>query len=60
VTAEPVTACLLHGDYHVMDAECWGAVLDWQDRHQHLSERQRRNAYQAAVEKRALAAIRKD
>jgi hypothetical protein len=43
-----------------MDADCWGAVLDWQEAHQHMPESQRRDAYQAAVEQRALAAIRKD
>lgn len=58
--AAPVTACLLHGDYHRMEADCWGAVLDWQERHHHLPEPQRRDAYQAAVERRALAAIREN
>lgn len=54
----PITACLTHADYHVMDPDCWGAVLDWNDRHQHLPEAERRNAYQAVVERRILDRLR--
>jgi hypothetical protein len=58
VTTQPITACLLHADYHLMDPDCWGAVLDWQETHQHLPEQQRRDDYQAAVEHRILDQLR--
>lgn len=52
--ATPITACILHADYHRMDTDCWGATLDWQDQHQHVPEAQRRDGYQAAVERLIL------
>lgn len=58
--AVPITACLLHADYHRMDRECWGVVLDWQNNHLSLPERQRRNDYQAAVERAILNHVRED
>lgn len=60
MNATPITACLLHADYHRMDRDCWGVVIDWQDRHQHLPEQQRRNDYQAAVERRILEQTREE
>lgn len=56
--AGPITACLLHADFHVMAPECWGSVLDWQSAHEGIPEAQRRDAYQAAVERRMLDALR--
>jgi hypothetical protein len=55
--ATPVTACLLHADYHRMGGECWGVVLDWQERHQGVPEAQLRNDYQDAVERRILDSL---
>lgn len=55
--SEPTT-CLLHADCHVMSEECWGATLKWFFEHDSLSDRDKRNAYQAAVERRMLDAIR--
>lgn len=48
------TMCLLHGDYHAMIPDCWGAALDWQLAHPHLDGPEGRDAYQAAVERRML------
>ncbi|MFD5899075.1 hypothetical protein [Streptomyces sp. NPDC060366] len=56
-TAIPVqspTACLLHADVHVMDADCWAAVLNWQAANDHLEPHEAHDAYQAAVERRML------
>ena len=55
---EVITACLLHADFHVMESECWGATLDWYTAHQDVPEAQRRDAYQAEVERRMLNALR--
>lgn len=52
--AEPITACLLHGDVHVMSQECWEVTIDFELTHQHLLPQDRRDAYQAAVERKML------
>lgn len=52
-TAQP-TMCLRHGDFHVMDSDCWGATLDWQLAHPHLEGQAGRDAYLAAVERQML------
>jgi len=52
-TTQP-TMCLRHGDYHVMDGDCWAVTLDWYVDHQHLDEQTGRNAYLAEVERRML------
>jgi hypothetical protein len=49
-----MTACLLHGDFHVMSHECWDVTLDYELDHQHLNPQDRRDAYQAAVERKML------
>lgn len=54
MTDQPITACLLHADFHVMSSECWGATLDWMLDHQNIPEAQRRDAYQAQVERQML------
>lgn len=54
----PITACLLHADFHVMRPECWGVTLRWGEAHQHVPEGQRRDAYQAEVERRILREVR--
>jgi len=51
--AEPTT-CLLHGDFHVMGHECWDVTLDFELDYQHLAPQDRRDAYQAAVERKML------
>jgi hypothetical protein len=55
---QPITACLLHADYHVMAPDCWGATLDWDFAHQNIPEADRRSVYQAEVERRILATLR--
>lgn len=52
------TACLLHGAFHVMRQDCWAATTDWYFEHQEIGEAERRNAYQAAVERRMLNNLR--
>lgn len=54
MTTAPITACLLHADYHAMTTECWGVTLDWYVDHQDKPDREQRNDYQAAVERRIL------
>lgn len=56
--AEPITACLLHADYHAMAPDCWGVTLDWMFGHEDIPEPQRRDAYQAAVERSILNELR--
>lgn len=51
---ERPTACLLHADIHVMRQECWGVTLEWNLEHQHLDLAERRDDYQAAVERKML------
>jgi hypothetical protein len=46
--------CLLHGDFHVMDGDCWGATFDWQVAHPHLESQAARDAYLAGVERQML------
>lgn len=46
--------CLLHADFHPMSGDCWAACLDWSIQHQHLPEDQRRDLYQAEVERAML------
>ena len=48
------TMCLLHGDFHAMSQDCWGATMDWYMDHQHLGEQDSRDAYLAAVERKML------
>ncbi|WP_329126214.1 hypothetical protein [Streptomyces sp. NBC_01353] len=47
-------ACILHGDFHPMTSECWGATLDWYLAHEHLGQAAARDAYMAAVERKML------
>lgn len=54
----PITACLLHAEYHVMSPECWTATLEWEGRHESLPEAEQRTAYQADVERAILKALR--
>lgn len=54
MTDAPITACLLHADYHLMNRECWDTTLDWYFERQHLSAGAQRAAYQGAVERRIL------
>lgn len=56
--ASQPTACLLHGAFHVMGQECWATTVDWYFEHQELTEAQRRDGYQAAVERRMLDDLR--
>jgi hypothetical protein len=49
-----MTACLLHGDFHVMGHECWDVTLDFELDYQHLAPQDRRDAYQFAVERKIL------
>ena len=46
-TATQPTMCLRHGDFHVMDSDCWGVTLDWQLARPHLEGQQARDAYLA-------------
>lgn len=54
---EAMTMCLLHGDYHVMQSDCWGATLEWWMDRQPTTEADllaERDRYQAAVERKML------
>lgn len=51
------TMCLLHADFHVMDAACWGVTFDWYFAHQHLSQQAARDQYLAEVERAMLDAL---
>ncbi|MFD5848323.1 hypothetical protein [Streptomyces chartreusis] len=53
-TATQPTMCLLHGDFHVMDGDCWSTTLDWRLTHTHLEGTAARDAYLTAVERRML------
>lgn len=55
-TASP-TACLLHGDFHVMDRECWEVTTDWYFDHQHIPSAEQHDDYMAAVERKILDAF---
>ncbi|MEU1078228.1 MULTISPECIES: hypothetical protein [unclassified Streptomyces] len=46
--------CLLHADYHVMLPECWRVTVQWFMDHQHLTDTENRDAYQAEAERRML------
>lgn len=46
----PITACLLHADFHVMSPECWTTTLLWMGEHDEMPDAEQRAAYQAAVE----------
>lgn len=48
------TMCLRHGDFHVMDSDCWGVTLDWYTTHQHLGDQAGQDLYLAAVEREML------
>ncbi|MEU8469633.1 hypothetical protein AB0F30_17195 [Streptomyces sp. NPDC029006] len=48
------TMCLKHGDFHVMDSDCWDVTLDWYFSSQHLNDQASRDAYLAAVERQML------
>lgn len=54
----PITACLLHADFHVMTPECWTATLLWMGTHEDMADDERRAVYQAAVEQAMLQEIR--
>ena len=56
-TATQPTVCLLHADVHVMEADCWGATLDWYLAHADLDHAEARDDYQAAVERKMLDQI---
>jgi hypothetical protein len=58
MAAEPITACLLHADFHTMESGCWEITLNWYFEHQELSPAAQRAAYQAAVERRILYGLR--
>ena len=53
-TATQPTMCLLHGDFHIMGADCWDTTVDWHFTHQDLEEQGGRDAYLAAVERAML------
>jgi hypothetical protein len=53
-TAPPITACLLHADYHAMGQDCWNVTIDWFFAHQEQPVGAQRAAYQGAVERRIL------
>lgn len=58
VAAQPQwTMCLLHGDFHVMDQDCWSATVDFYIEHQHLEQPEARAVYQAEVERKMLDRI---
>jgi len=57
-TAAPITACLLHADYHAMGQECWDVTLDWFFAHQEKPVDAQRVGYQGAVERRILDGLR--
>jgi hypothetical protein len=46
--------CLLHGDFHVMDQDCWSVTVDFYVERQHLEQTEAQNAYQAEVERNML------
>ncbi len=46
--------CLLHGDFHAMDSDCWGVTLDWWLAHEDIPEPARRDAYLMEVEQAML------
>jgi len=46
--------CLLHGDFHAMDGDCWGVTFEWMLDHQHIPEHARRDAYLLEVEQAML------
>lgn len=46
--------CLLHGDFHLMRAECWTTAVGWHAQRPDLAEEPARARYQAAVEQRLL------
>ena len=54
----PITACLLHADFHVMDHRCWTETLLWMGAHEDLSDDEQRAAYQATVERVILDRLR--
>jgi hypothetical protein len=53
-TATKPSMCLLHGDFHVMGADCWETTVDWYLTSQGLDEKASRDAYLAAVERQML------
>lgn len=57
-TTPPITACLLHADFHTMNATCWDATTDWYFEHQEQSPEVQRAGYMAAVERRMLDLVR--
>jgi len=46
--------CLRHGDFHVMDSDCWGVTLDFHLEHTGLPPQEARDCYLAAVERKML------
>lgn len=53
-TATQPTMFLRHGDFHLMNADCWGDTFDWYLAHPHLKDREARDAYLTAVERQML------
>lgn len=58
MTTEPITACLLHADYHVMGRPCWDTTMEFFFEHQDMPTDAQRAAYQGAVERRILDGLR--
>lgn len=58
MTTKPITACLLHADFHVMSSKCWDATVDWFFEHQEQPPEVKRAGYMAAVERRILDLLR--
>ncbi|WP_399559542.1 hypothetical protein OIA45_48905 (plasmid) [Streptomyces chartreusis] len=53
-TATQPAMCLKHGDFHIMDGDCWSVTLDWYFTHQTMNEQADRDAYLTAVERKML------
>lgn len=53
-----LAACLLHGDFHTLTDRCWAWTVafdvDYCRTHPNADNQERRDAYQAAVERRML------
>jgi hypothetical protein len=50
--------CLLHGDYHPMELDCWETTLDFWFRCQEMSpdmnDKEKKDRYDAEVERKML------
>lgn len=47
--------CILHGEYHLPEADCAEALVEFWMQHQHLKSKDGRELYQLMVEQRMLA-----